>query len=225
MRSCSVPGCTKSASTKFGSMCPRHRSRNARHGNPLQDSIRFTDIKPFVERVEKLIERDKSGKILVGLDKVVAVITDYVEGIASDYAHGRAMNKHKVQAAKEILTVFRDFPPSKCASVIAGLYLFQDDQPHRIVSDRGFTFGLVRRFRSLSDANVGLYENSESGRVRRAYKEIPPKTIEQLGPMLMEGFKTFVAHVRLCEREKLNLEKESKQLLEAGFASLEGSHD
>jgi hypothetical protein len=83
-------------------------------------------------------------------------------------------------------------------------------------------FELVRRFRSLSDANVGLYENSESGRVRRAYKEIPPKAIEQLGLMLIEGFKTFVAHVRLCERKKLNLEKESKQLLEEGFASLEG---
>ena len=226
MRDCSVRGCTKSASGQFGSMCAGHQQRNRRHGDARQDSIRYAEIKPYVVRVEKLIERDKSGKIENGLDKLVAIVREYAEGIVSDFEHGRAMNKHKVAAAKEILTVFLDFTPAQCASVRAGMYLFQDVNEHRFASDRGFTFELVRRFRSISDANIGLYEDGYTGRVRRAYKEIPPKTIEQLGAMLIEGFKRFVAHVRLHEQRKAELEREARALQEEGFASVqEESHD
>ncbi len=181
----------------------------------------FTDIKPYVERVEKLIERDTSGKITVGLEKVVGIIRDYAEGTVSDYEHGRPMSQHKVNAAKEVLTVFRDFTPVQCASVVAGMYIYMDENPHRFASDRGFTFELVRRSRSISDANIGQYEDGDSGRIRRAYREIPPRTIEQIGALLIDGFKTFVAHVRLYERKKAEREREAKELLQHGFANLE----
>ena len=128
------------------------------------------------------------------------IMRTHAEGITSDYAHGRATSKHKLTAAKEVLTVFRDFSPLQCGSVVAGMYLLQDASSHRFASDKGFTFELVRRFRSLSDANVGLYENADSGRVRRAYREIPARTVAQLGAILVEGFKTFVAFVRGCMR-------------------------
>lgn len=200
-------------------MCARHRQRKRRHGDPLQDSIKASDIKAQVERVEKLIERDRSGKITAGLEKVVEVIQEYAEGIASDYDHGRPMVKHTVQAAKEVLTVFRDFSPPQCASEVAGMYLYQDQNPNRFASDRGFTFELVRRFRAISDANIGLYENPNG--VRRAYKEIAPRTIEQLGGMLIAGFKRFVAHVRLVERRRAEREREARVLLEEGFATVE----
>lgn len=104
--------------------------------------------------------------------------------------------------------------------VIAGTYLYLDAEPHRFASDRGFVFSLVRRFRSISDANTGLYENESTGQVHRAYKEIPPRTIEQLGAMLIDGFKRFVAHVRLRERRRAEREREAKALLEEGFESI-----
>jgi hypothetical protein len=217
---CSVQGCSKSASSQFGSMCAGHQQRKRRHGDARQDSIRFTEIKPYVTTVEKIVERDKSGKIQSGLEKVVDIIREHCEGISSDYAHGRPMNKYNVQAAKEVLTVFRDFSPIQCASVVAGMYLLQDEYPHRFASDQGFRFELVRRFRSISDANIGLYENSESGMVRRAYKEIPPRTIAQLGAILMDGFKTFVAYVRLHERKKAAQEQEVRTLFQEGFDCL-----
>ncbi|MGO9017321.1 MAG: hypothetical protein ACLQVJ_03125 [Syntrophobacteraceae bacterium] len=172
--------------------------------------------------MEKIVERDKSGKILAGLEKVVGIMRDYAEGITSDYEHGRAMNKHKVQAAQAVLTVFRDFSAVQCGSVVAGMYLHMDDNPHRFRSDEGFAFELVRRFRSISDANIGLYENSYSGRVRRAYKEIPPRTIGQLGTMLIEGFKTFVAFVRIHERKQAERQQEARTLLQEGFAGIDG---
>jgi hypothetical protein len=201
-------------------MCARHQQRKRRHGDARQESIRATEVKPYVEQVQKIVERDHTGKIQAGLEKVVGIIRDHAEGITSDYAHGRPMNKHRVQAAKEVLTVFRDFSPVQCGSVVAGIYLFQDECPHRFSSDKGFTFELVRRFRSISDANVGLYENPDSGRVRRAYKEITPRTIEQLGVLLVEGFKTFAAFVRIHERKKAERAQNARNLLEEGFAEL-----
>lgn len=222
MKQCSVPWCTKSASTVYGSMCTRHQQRKRRHGDPKQESIRFTEIHPHVERVAKIIERDKSGKIQAGLDKLVGIIQDYADGIVSDYEHGRAMNKHQVQAAKEMLTVFRDFSPVQSACVVAGMHLFLYENPHRFASDRGFTFELVRMFRSISDANIGLYENAESGKVKRAYKEIPPRTIGQLGCILLDGFKSFVAFVRVHEQKQAKRVAEARTLLREGFDGLPG---
>ncbi len=201
-------------------MCEQHRQRQRRHGDARQESIRATEVRPYVERVEKIVERDGSGRILAGLEQVVEIMRTYAEGVDSDYAHGRAMNKNRVQAAREVLTVFRDFTALQCGSLVAGMYLLQDTNSHRFASDKGFTFELVRRFRSLSDANVGLYENSDNGRVRRAYKEIPPRTVAQLGAILVEGFKTFVALVRLHERKQAEQAQEARSLLQEGFAGL-----
>ncbi|MGO9373129.1 MAG: hypothetical protein ACLQBD_13620 [Syntrophobacteraceae bacterium] len=223
MRDCSVRGCTGVATSRFGSMCEQHRQRQRRHGDARQESIRAIEVKPYVMQVEKIVERDGSGKILAGLEKVVDMIRTYADGITSDYAHGRAMNKHRVQAAQEVLTVFRDFTALQCGSVVAGMYLLQDANSHRFASDKGFTFELVRRFRSLSDANVGLYENADSGKVRRAYREIPPRTVGQLGAILVDGFKTFVAFVRIHERKQAERVQEARNLLQEGFAEID--HD
>lgn len=220
MKECSVQGCTKPAGNQFGAMCEQHRQRQRRHGDARQESIRATEIKPCVERVEKIVERDKSGKISAGLDKLVEILTDYCEGIVSDFEHGRPMNQHKVQAAREILTVFREFSPLQCAGVVAGMHLYMHENPHRFSTDRGFTFELVRQFRSISDANVGFYDKSGSGKVKRAYKEIPPRTIGQLGYILVDGYKTFVALVRRHEIRQAERMQEARNLLQEGFDNL-----
>lgn len=225
MTICSVPGCIRPASGRFGSMCEKHRQRQRRHGDANQDSIRASQVKPYVERVQKLVERDRSGKIAAGLEKLVGIVRDYCEGIVSDYDHGRPMNKHQVQAAREVLTVFRDFSPVQCASVVAGMHLFMDAEPRAISSDKGFRFELVRQFRGISDANIGMYENPDSGEVKRAYKEIPPRTVDQLGQMLLDGFKTFVAFVRMYERKQAEREQEARNLLEQGFSSLSDNRE
>lgn len=218
MKQCSV--CNNVASGRFGSLCAQHSQRKRRHGDARQDSIRATEIKPYVERVHKIVERDTTGKIVAGLTKLVEILKDHCTGITSDYDHGRPMIGHKVQAAKEMLTVFRDFGPVQVGSVVAGMYLFMDEEPRRFASDRGFTFELVRRFRSMSDANIGFYGNEDSGKVKRAYKEIPPRTIGQLGYTLVEGFKTWVAFVRIHERKQAERVQEARNLLQQGFDSL-----
>ncbi len=218
MRQCSV--CNNAASGQFGSLCAQHSQRKRRHGDPQQESIRAAEIKPCVVRVQKIIERDGSGKIVAGLDKLVEILKDYCGGIVSDSEHGRPVNQHGVQAAREMLTVFQDFSPAQCASVVAGMHLYWHEYPHRFSSDRGFTFEMVRMFRSMSDANIGFDESAASGKVKRAYKEIPPRTIGQLGYTLNDGFKSFVAFVRHHEQKKAEKEQDARNLLEVGFAGI-----
>lgn len=213
---CKVPGCTKSCSTRFGAMCTRHQQRNRRHGDPCQDTIRYTEIKPYVQRVERLVQG--KDKILEGLTKVCGIIRDYAEGIVTQRKNGMAMNKYKAPAAKEILTVIRDFTPVQCGSVVAGMFIFEEENRYRFASRRGFTFELVRRFRSISDANIGIY--GACGNVRRAYKEIPPQTIQRIGDMLIEGFRGFVGGVLLYERRQAERERQAKALLNEGFAEV-----
>jgi hypothetical protein len=57
--------------------------------------------------------------------------------------------------------------------------------------------------------------------VGRAYKEISPRTIEQLGAVLIDGFKTFVAFVRIHERKQAERTQEARNLLQDGFAEID----
>ena len=54
-------------------------------------------------------------------------------------------------------------------------------------------------------------------------REIPPRTIGQLGYNLIDGFKTFVAFVRLYERKQTERVQEARNLLQEGFAEID--HD
>lgn len=185
-------------------------------------------VAPGTAEAEKACERRTPGKRMWerqigGLPAVLGQrpCVGRAEDATADYHLARLMNKHKAQAAREFPTALRDLTPAQCASVVAGMYLYLDQNPHKFVSDQGFTFELVRRFRSISDANIGFYEDGSSGRVRRAYREIPPRTIEQLGVMLIEGFKRFVTHVSWLERGKMEREKEVRTALYEGAANVD----
>ena len=53
-------------------------------GMQKQETIRATEIKPYVERVQKIVERDRTGKIHAGLEKVVGIMRDHADGTVSD---------------------------------------------------------------------------------------------------------------------------------------------
>lgn len=104
--------------------------------------------------------------------------------------------------------------------MVGGMFLLQERDPRRFASDEGFRFQLVRRFRSLSDANIGLH-NVHTGSVHRAYRELPPRTLEQLGQLLIEGYKTFTNFILRLERREVERAQEAKMLLHGGFDSIE----
>lgn len=217
-RTCKVPGCQSPVRSSRATMCERHRARWRRHGDPMQETISQKELRPYVKRVERLIQRNTTGKIESGLHQIKTLLEMSSQEVISDfYERGRAMNKQWVKANQEILKVLKDSDPIRIGVTLAAMYLLQKEDPHRFASDRGFVFELVRKYRSLTDRNIGSYYNGETGRVTRVYKDLPSKVVEYMGTKIIEYYKTWTALViTKCETESKSLEKANKMLKE-GF--------
>jgi len=127
------------------------------------------------------------------------------------------MNKTCVKANYEILKVIKGSNAIQIGITIAAVFLLQKDDPRRFVSDRGMIFQLVRKFRFLSDLNIGSYYNHETGKVTKVYKDLPVKVIEYMGKKIIEYYKSWVAMVIVkWESEKQSLEK-ANRLIKDGF--------
>lgn len=184
----------------------------------MQETISQKDLKPYVRRVERLIQRNTSGKIESGLHQIKSLLEMSANEVVSDfYERHRAMNRQWVKANQEILKVLKDSEPIRIGVTIAAMYLLQQEDPRRFASDRGLVFELVRKYRSLTDRNIGSYYNGETGRVTRVYKDLPTKVVEYMGKKIIEYYKTWVALVvTKCESESKSLEKANKMIKE-GF--------
>lgn len=220
-RQCKVPGCTRVARSYYAVMCNQHRQRWRRHGEALQESITQQELKPYIRYVEKIITRNASGKIKGGLAQLKGILEAHARGVVADYDEGRrAMCIHNVKACREIIHVFTDTDAIKPAVVVASMFLLLHDQPRRFVSDRGFTFQLVRKYRGLTETSVGSYFNQRAGKLHKVYKDTTPKVTERLGDILIEGYKVWIAPVLKKYADEGKRMEQARTLLTEGFSSL-----
>ncbi len=201
-------------------MCEKHRQRNRRHGDPQQKTISKQELAPYVERVEKLIERDASRKIKAGLQQLTDIIHDYADGVVCDFENGSPQNWYHLEACRELLKVLRDADAVQCGSVAAGMRLLYEHIPGRFASARGFFFQLTRRFRSLSESNIESYTSGTTGDRHRVQRELPPKATEQLWRLLSDGYKPFVNCVIEHERNQAKRKSDAQELLKEGFGTI-----
>lgn len=211
-----MPYCGKRVRGWRSLFCEGHRQRKKRHGDPEQQTITKKELKPYAERVERIIERDRSGKIREGLEQITANIRNYAQGVVSDFSHGRPMSSFHLNACREILNVFQGADAVECASVVAGMWLLLDKRQSRFASARGFFFELARRFRALSKSGVVLYQNSG----HQVRKDLSPRTTQQLWIILNQGYKPFVECVRQFEQQEAGREEKAKMLLQEGFNAI-----
>lgn len=217
-KSCRVSGCNNPVRSGLSTMCESHRQRWRRHGDPLQETISQKDIRPNVRLVERLIKRDTSGKIEAGLRQINTLLELSAQEVVSEYYHqGRPMNKTWVKANYEILKVIKGSNAIQIGITIAAVFLLQRDDPRRFVSDRGMIFQLVRKFRSLSDLNIGSYYNHETGKVTKVYKDLSAKVIEYMGKRIIEYYKSWVAMVIVKYESENHSLDEANYLIKGGF--------
>ena len=97
--------------------------------------------------------------------------------------------------------------------VLGGMYLKQEQDPHRFVSDRHFWFQLARRFRSLGDTLTATRWDGRAlnghGKLRRLYKDLTPKGIDELAKWLVEGLGSAALNIATAieEEEKREIAK------------------
>jgi hypothetical protein len=87
------------------------------------------------------------------------------------------------------------------------MFSMWEQWPTRFKSDKAFIYQLSRRVRALAEVNTGSHWSAKEGRMKRTYRNVPPKTLECFGASLRLAF--GVAGMRLAELDK----KDAQELL------------
>jgi hypothetical protein len=84
------------------------------------------------------------------------------------------------------------------------------------MSDKAFNFQLARRVHGLAEANTGSHYSVKEGRIKRTYKDTPPRVLDCLAESLKVAF--GIAGMRLAELERLDEQKMADKKLELSAA-------
>src|SRR5262249_6860510 len=102
--SCRIPRCSGPTS-RWGTLCYSHRSRQRRHGHPLQRAVTKTELGHYVEFVRKRKARNPDSPFWATVEGRWAGLVEHARGVTGDFYRGRAMVRHEVQACDAIVKV------------------------------------------------------------------------------------------------------------------------
>jgi hypothetical protein len=209
---CRIPDCCNSTS-RWGAYCNAHKSRKRRHGHPLQETITAADLAPFVKVVRARRLRNPEADAWRILAARWTVLMDCCQGIVDVYMSGVPGQGHQVQAAREVLMLSQHVEANDVIDVLMAMYLLQDARPKSFKSDVAFVHQIVRRVRGLTEVNAGSWFDHSTGRVKRVYRELSPRTAVEMGALLVQALGAGGLHmVKLEHRDRDRKKAEAHEL-------------
>jgi hypothetical protein len=184
MKPCAAPGCTRLA-IGFSQYCSSHKSRDRRHGHPLQTTISATRLKRHIDTIKHFIDRHPERDAWAKLEKVWKSLVDMAEAEVRAFEAGAVAFTWQIEACRDIIKVSKDVEPRRVVEVVVGFAMMMKREPGAFRSDRAAWISLARRFRVLTDRNVGTYWNKKAGKLTRVYRDASPRASEWLGRQLM----------------------------------------
>jgi hypothetical protein len=196
-RLCRVSGCCVPASSRYSIYCPVHKARQRRHGAVDQTGITKGDLKPYLRLVQARIEKNSDSPLWTQLDARWSALADHARSLL-DYRG--AMPRHERIAAKEVLKLADAVPPRQVVETTLALFIMRELQPRRFRSDRAFRTQLVRRVRGLTDLNAGCWFDNQTGKTKRAYKELTPRASMVMGQWFADALGGAGLHLARLEQ-------------------------
>ena len=92
------------------------------------------------------------------------------------------------------------------------MFMMQELEPRQFRNDEAFRVQLTRRVRALANVNAGEFYDHHTNKMRRVYRELPPKAVAVIGDWLVQAF--GVAGVRIARLEREDEEKQRNERLE-----------
>jgi hypothetical protein len=129
---------------------------------------------------------------------------------------GATTVSYQRQTAEQLMGLRDTVPAVAVIDVALAMFAMEVQWPARFKSDKGFGFQLSRRVRSLAETNTGSHWSAKEGRMKRTYRDVPPKVSECLAESLKLAF--GVAGMRLAELDKKDADSllvERQQLRDA----------
>ncbi|MBO1906641.1 hypothetical protein KHP60_15655 [Microvirga sp. 3-52] len=209
MRTCRVPGCTE-PTTRFGAHCTTHKAAMRRHGDPRQEGVTKAQLEPYVKLVEARIAKNAANPVWTQLDDRWQALTRSAEAILAAYHNGRPGLRQEVRAASEVKKLGQAVEPREVIVTALAMYLMLYQEPRRFRSDDAFSTQLVRRVRGLSDVNVGVWHDNKTNKMRRVYRELPPRVVQVIAGWIVPVLGGV--GMKLVELEKADWEAQQQKV-------------
>jgi len=184
----------------YSTLCESHKRTLRRHGHALQKGVTALELKPFQERIYARRAKNPTNHSWELLQGRWEALTAHAKAMLASHANGSASISYERQAAEQLSTLGSTVPKNVVIDTALAMFLMWEQHPHRFMSDKAFNFQLARRVRSLAETNSGSHYSAKEGRLKRTYKDTPPRTLDCLAESLKVAF--GVAGMRLAELEK-----------------------
>lgn len=214
-RQCTVARCTEPA-TGYSTCCERHKRAQRRHGHAEQDGITVNELKPFRDRIAARRAKNPSNPAWELLAQRWAILVTHATDSQKAYAAGQVSIRHVQIAAGMLTSLAANVPTEIVVETALAMFILQEANPHRFKSDRAFSFQLARRVRGLAEVNAGTYWDDKRGKVKRVYRDTPPRVLDALAASLADAF--GLAGLQLAQLEQRDAQRgdiERRQLTEA----------
>jgi hypothetical protein len=218
---CRVPWCSHEAASRWSRYCDSHKSRDRRHGDPLQETITTANLKPYVKMVRQRIERNQEKPVWPILENLWSSLVHECRSYFATGGGRLPYERTQRRAYQEVIKIADHVEPRTVVETVLAMYLMLDQDPRRFRSDQSFRFQLVRRVRGLTDVNAGQWYDHGSGRVKRAYRDLPPRTAKFLGTMLAKTLGGAGVYLANLERKQLEQQRSTMRALGEALADVE----
>jgi len=216
-RPCRVVGCCASASSRYSIYCNTHKARLRRHGAIDQQAITKADLNPYLGLVQARIDKNKDNPLWSQLAARLSTLADHAKGL---FAYRGAMPRHERIAAQELLKLTNSVPHQEIIMVTLALFMMLELEPRRFRSDRAFRTQLIRRVRGLTDLNAGSWFDYETGKTKRAYRELSPRAAAVMGQWLAAAFGGAGLHLAKLEQIEADRKQQEQRALHASLSQL-----
>jgi hypothetical protein len=216
-RHCRVAGCCSPTSSRYSIYCSTHKAHLRRHGAVDQEGITKGDLKPFLRLVQARIEKNQESPLWTQLEARLAALADHARSLL---AYRGAMPRHERIAAQELQKLSDAVAPWEVIQTTLALFVMSELQPRRFRSDRAFRTQLVRRVRGLTDLNAGTWFDHQTGKTKRAYKELYPRASAVMAQWLANAFGGAGLHLAMLEQTEADTKQQEQQAIHASLSQL-----
>jgi hypothetical protein len=200
----------------YSTLCESHKRTLQRHGHALQKGITVLELKPFQDRIAARRAKNPANPTWELLRGRWEALTAHAKATLDAYANGSPAISYERQTAEQLGTLRTTVPVDVVIDTALAMFLIWEQSPHRFMSDKAFNFQLARRVRGLAEANSSSSYSAKESRIKRTYKDTPPRVLDCLAESLKVAF--GVAGMRLAELERLDEQKMADKKLELSAA-------
>jgi hypothetical protein len=185
-----------------------------------QRGITKAAIEPYLKRVRARIKKNEHSSAWVALDDRWRAIVERAQQIEATYFAGRPGNRDERQAAHEVVKLGGDVAARSVVEIVFAVVMMLEAEPQRFRSDQGFRTQLVRRVRALTDVNFGEHYNHKTAKVKRVYRDLPPRATAIMGQWLAEALGGAGLHVARLERSEMEQKASEREELHKALREL-----